>query len=199
MPAALTHLQSAPTPVLVAELELELLKISDGSGLGPGLESPPARPIFARPGPPEARSKKPESPRAFFGPKIGQFSTYFRPNLGKIMEPFVPKNFSLVLGRKLAENRLKIGLFLAHFRPIFSLVQSLKILTMKNSDFICIKPKKMHFILWKSPKKSPKPDVKKPGPARGPKKSGPARPKPDNCRPGTSLLQSQKISCKIIR
>ena len=45
----------------------------------------------------------------------------------------------------------------------------------------------MHFILWKSPKKSPKPNVKKPSPARGPKKSGPARPKPDNCRPGTSL------------
>ena len=53
---------------------------SDESGLRPGLESLPARPIFARPGPPEARSKKPESPGAFFGPKIGRFSTDFRPN-----------------------------------------------------------------------------------------------------------------------
>ena len=91
--------------------------ISDGSGLGPGLESPPARPIFARPGPPEARSKKPESPGAFFGPKIGRFSTYFWPNLGKIMGPFVPQIFSLVLGRKSAKNRPIFGPFSADFWP----------------------------------------------------------------------------------
>ena len=33
----------------------------------------------------------------------------------------------------------------------------------------------------------PKPHIRKPGPARGPKKLGPARPKPGNFRPVTSL------------
>ena len=115
----------------------ENLVSSDGSGLGPGLKARPARPIFARPGPPEARSKKPESPGAFFGPKIGRFSTDFRPNLGKIMGHFVTKNFSFVFGHFWP----KIGPFLTHFRPNFGLVQSLKILTRKNSDFIHIKQK----------------------------------------------------------
>ena len=41
----------------------------------------------------------------------------------------------------------------------------------------------------KSPKKSPKPEVKKPGPARYPERSGPARPKPGYFRPVTSLLK----------
>ena len=41
--------------------------ISDGSVLGPVLKDRPDRPIFARTGPPEDRSKKTERPRSFFG------------------------------------------------------------------------------------------------------------------------------------
>ena len=88
-----------------------------GRASGRALKARPARPIFARPGPPEARSKKPESPGAFFGLKIGQFSTDFQPNLGKIMGHFVTKNFSFVLGQKSAENRPILGPFLADLWP----------------------------------------------------------------------------------
>ena len=48
----------------------------------------------------------------------------------------------------------------------------------RNSEF---------YIFGKSPRARPKPDIRKPGPARGPKKLGPARPKPGNFRPVTSL------------
>ena len=99
-----------------------------GRASGRALKARPARPIFARPGPPEARSKKPESPGAFFGPKIGRISTDFRPNLGKTMEHFVTKKnhicFGPEIGRKSAKNRPIFG-------RIGGIVQSLKILTRK--------------------------------------------------------------------
>ena len=51
----------------------------------------------------------------------------------------------------------------------------------RNSEF---------YIFGKSPRARPKPNIRKPGPARGPKKLGPARPKPGNFRPVTSLVNS---------
>ena len=44
-----------------------------------------------------------------------------------------------------------------------------------------------YLYILKSPKQNPKPEGKKPDPARNPEGSGPARPKPENFRPVTSL------------
>ena len=72
------------------------------------------RALKARPpGPPKAQSKKPESQGAFFGLKIGRFSTNFWLNLDKIMGHFVTKKFSFVFGHYLT----KIGPFSAEFWP----------------------------------------------------------------------------------
>ena len=120
--------------------------------------------------------------RAENRPNFDWFPAEFGQNHGT----FCNKKFFICFG-------LEIGRKSAYFWPIFGricgLVQSLKILTRKNSYFICIKQKIGAFYTLEKPEKSPKPDVKKPGPARGPKKSGPACPKPDNCRPGTSLMR----------
>ena len=56
----------------------------------------------------------------------------------------------------------------------------------RNSEF---------YIFGKSPRARPKPDIRKPGPARGPKKLGPARPKPGNFRPVTSLFRTCVVFC----
>ena len=53
----------------------------------------------------------------------------------------------------------------------------------RNSEF---------YIFGKSPRARPKPDIRKPGPARGPKKLGPASPKPGNFRPVTSLVMGEE-------
>ena len=59
----------------------------------------------------------------------------------------------------------------------------------RNSEF---------YIFGKSPRARPKPDIRKPGPARGPKKLGPARPKPGKFRPVTSLVCITKTYLKIL-
>ena len=50
-----------------------------------------------------------------------------------------------------------------------------------------------YFILWKIPKKHPKPNVKKPGPR--PEKVRPSP--PDNCRLRTSLVTVSALSTDV--